>query len=355
MFLKRATNYFHVHKQAAYSICWYITDMHSPLDLQGNRGKPFLSQRSSLLWKRPSGCGFSICRITPTTSTGPGGGSRWRGLRGWTLDFWSTACPSIRPRPCLWTAECAWRVWAWPTTNTGSSFLHSHSVTTGMLRLWGGPHTKPTASPHRTPLLWTLWSQTPCSSLHIHKKTATWCLHTLTTPRQLSTSPMMPCPTTTATPTCTDTLLQLQSSPLRPPPFPLPTWGAPTLWPCITPSTAPPVNLNGILAGQDSSPPPLTPTLTPQTAWNRCTTPSCCPRWTATSSSSIWVPPQRVQTWRAWRTGHTRLACKDLKASYHRCCQTPAQLCITVTTTTRNLLARLLSCCKDTWSDLKSL
>lgn len=352
---KMATSYFCVHNQAAYSICWHLTDVHSPPDLQGNHGKPFLSQKSSPLWKRPSGCGFSTCRITPTTNTVPGDGSRWRGLRGWTLDFSSTVCLSTRPQRCPGTAECAWRVWALATTSTASSSLHSHSVTTGMLRLLEARLMKPTASPRLTPLLWTPWSQTPCSSLHIHKRTVTWCLHTLTTPRQQSTSPTTPSPTTTATPSCTDTLPQLQSSPLSLPLFPLPTWDAPTPWPCITPSTVAPVKPNGTLAGQDSSPHLLTPTLTLQTARSRCITLSCWLRWTATSLSSIWVPLQRVQTWQACRMGHTRLACKDLKASFHRCCQTPAQLCITVATTTRNLLPCLLSCCRDTWSDLKSL
>lgn len=264
------------------------------------------------------------------------------------------ACPITRPSPCPGTAVCAWRVWAWATTSMASSFPHSRSATIEMLRLLGAPLMKPTASLRLTPLLWTLWSQTPCSSLHIHKRTATWCPRMLATPRRQSTSPRTPSPTTTATPSCTDTPPQLQSSPLSRPPSPLPTWDAQTLWPCITLSTAVPATPRGILAGQDSSPPLPTPTLT-QTAWSRCTTLSCWPRWTAASSSSIWVPLRRVRTWQACRTGHTRLACKDLKASYHRCCQTPAQLCITVATTTPNLLPGLSPCCKDTWSDLKSL
>lgn len=153
--LKMATSYFCVHNQAAYSICWHIADVHSPLDLQGNHGKPFLSQKSSPLWKRPSDCGFSTCRITPTTNTGPGGGSRWRGLRGWTLDSSFTVCLSTRPRRCLGTAECAWRVWASATTSTASSSLHSHSVTTGTLRLSGARLMRPTACPRLTRLHWT--------------------------------------------------------------------------------------------------------------------------------------------------------------------------------------------------------
>ena len=334
-----ATSYFCVHQPAAYSICWHIIDVRSPLDLQGNRGKPFLSRRSSPLWRRPSGCGSSTCRITPTTSTGLGGGSRWRGLRGWTLAFWSTVCPITRPRRCPATAGCAWRAWAWATMSTASTFHRSRSATTEMLRPLGAPLMRPTASPHLTPLPWTPWSPTPCSSLHIRRRTATWCLRTLTTPRRQSTSPRTPSPTTTATPSCTDTLPQLRSSPPSPPLSPLPTWGAPTPWRCITPSTAVPATPSGTLAaGRDSSPHLPTPTLTQRTAWSRCTTPSCWPRWTAASSSSIWAPLRRVRTWQACRTGRTRLACRDLRASYHRCCQTPAQLCITVATTTPNLL-----------------
>lgn len=174
-----------------------------------------------------------------------------------------------------------------------------------------------------------------------------------TTPRRQSTSPRTPSPTTTATPSCTDTRLQLQSSPLSQPPFPPPTWDAPTLWPCITPNTAAPATPSVTPAEQASSPRLPTPTLTRQTAWNRCTTPSCWLRWTAASSSSIWVPLQRVRTWQAWHTGPMRLACKDLRASYRPCCPTPPQLCITVVTTTPNLVVARLPCCKDTWSDLK--
>lgn len=151
-----ATSYFSVHHRAAFSICWHITDVRSALDLQANRGRLFLSQRSSPSWRRPSGCGSNTCRITPTTSTGPGDGSRWRGLRGWTLAFWSTVCLITRSSRCPGTAECASRAWALVTMSTASSFRRSPWATTGILRLLGALPMNPTASPHRTPPLWML-------------------------------------------------------------------------------------------------------------------------------------------------------------------------------------------------------
>lgn len=332
-----------------YRLIHYV---HSPLYLQVNHGKPFLSQKSNPLWRRPSDCGFSTCRITPTTSTGPGGGSRWRGLRGWTLAFWSTARRTTRARRCLERAECVWRIWALATMSMASSLPRSLWATTGMPKFLGALLMNPTASLHQTPLPWMLWRLTPCSSPHIHKKTATWCLHMPTTPRQQSIKPRTTSPTTTATPSYTDTQPRLQSSPLSPLPSPLPTWDAPILWLCITLSTAVPATQSVTQVVQDSSPHLLTPTLTQQTVWSRCTRLSCLPRWTAVSLSNIWTLLRGVWTWQGWRTGHTRRACKDPRASYRLCCRTPRRLCITVATTTPNLL---LGCCKDTWSDLRSL
>lgn len=231
MFLlpKRPTGYFCEHPQITYSVSWRVTDAHSALDLQANRGKPFLSQKSSPSWRRPSGCGFSTCRITQTTSTGLGGGNRWRGLRGWTPASWSTACPTTRPSRCLEMAECALRVWALATTSTVSRFLRSRSATTGILKLLGAPPMNHTAFPPLTHLLWMLWSQTRCSFPRTRRRTATWCLHTLTPPRWQTFSPKNTFPTTTATPSCIDTLPQFQSSPTKLQTFLKLTWDATTL------------------------------------------------------------------------------------------------------------------------------